>query len=67
MGIRGFDKIRRTRTTASRISCMLPGSLAERYDAHQRPGLDEQRGVVGELGSALEGPEKGTVSSQTVM
>jgi hypothetical protein len=29
---------RLTRTTASPISRMLPGSLAERHDAHQRPG-----------------------------
>jgi len=27
-------------TTASPISRMLPGSLAEGHDAHQRPGLD---------------------------
>jgi hypothetical protein len=31
--------------TASPISRMLPGSLAERHDAHQRPGLDEHRGA----------------------
>src|SRR5216683_7657116 len=35
----------RLRMTASTINRMLPGSLAERHDAHQRRGLDEQRGV----------------------
>src|SRR5439155_24441809 len=34
----------RARTTASPISGMLPGSLADHYDAHQRP-LDEYRGT----------------------
>jgi hypothetical protein len=29
-----------TRTTASPIRHMLPESLAERYDGHQRPGHD---------------------------
>ncbi len=33
-------------TTASPISRMLPGSLAEGHDAHQRPGLGEHRVVV---------------------
>jgi hypothetical protein len=31
--------------TASPISRMLPGSLADCHDAHQRPGLDEHRGA----------------------
>jgi hypothetical protein len=31
--------------TASPINRMLPGSLAERHCAHQRPGLDEHRGA----------------------
>src|SRR5713101_5055945 len=34
----------RVRTTASPISRMLPGSLAERHDAHQRPGLVPAQG-----------------------
>src|SRR4029453_16675862 len=33
------------RMTASPISRMLPGSLAEGHYAHQRPGLDEHRGA----------------------
>jgi len=32
--------------TASPINRMLPGSLAERHEAHQRSALDEHRGAV---------------------
>ena len=34
------------RTTASPISRILPGSLVERQNAHQRPGLAEHRGAA---------------------
>ena len=46
--------------TASPISRMLPGSLAEGQYAHQRPGQGHRGGVVGTavLGSALEPPRE---------
>src|SRR5213593_4104547 len=42
--VSGARLMLKARTTASPISRMLPGSLAEGHDAHQRPGLDETPG-----------------------
>jgi len=45
--------------TASPISRMLPGSLAEGHYAHQRPGRDCTGASGATLGSALEPPLEG--------